>query len=281
MTEDFSHLTGNERIKAENEFLKMKLMLEHGAKFGGNENNELPELPAEIENEFLNNMVAFEKQFEEQKMIRVFDKIGKPRQFKPVKEIPDSDIDKAWIELRDYMNENGIDLDVCSPNISVRELYRFTTEELFEHETDDMDLPGWTTHFIYDEFHPDPVYDNTRTATHDCINYILEKEPLEWMHNFRNEGLRLNEHYPLSIEELKTIVNRFKTAYDNLEINEIAPNNCVVNDKLSSVTGTYSMTATAGTGSFVLSGNWKVVLELNEEFGYWYITEITIEGIRF
>ena len=31
--ENFNHLEGDEKLKAENEFLKMKLMLENGAKF--------------------------------------------------------------------------------------------------------------------------------------------------------------------------------------------------------------------------------------------------------
>ncbi|MEI9806727.1 MAG: hypothetical protein WDO16_01940 [Bacteroidota bacterium] len=133
-------------------FLKMKLMLERGASFGGNENNELP---PEIENQFLNNVMAFEDHFQDYKMIKVFDKIGRPHHFKPASEIPDDEIKKAWSELQAHLNEHSIDLDVCSPNIPVRELYRFAVEELFEQEMDDMDMPGWTTHFIYDEFHPD------------------------------------------------------------------------------------------------------------------------------
>ena len=276
--EDFNHLEGDEKIKAENEFLKMKLMLEHDVRFDANEGNELP---ADIENQFLNNMAAFEKQFDEHKTIKVFDKIGRPEQFKPVNEVPDSEINKAWNELRDYMNEYGIDLDVCSPNITVRELYRFTIEELFDPETDDMNLPGWSTNFIYDEFHPDPVYDNTKIATGDCINYILEKEPMEWTHHFRKEGLRLNDHFPLSIDEFRDIVNRFKMAYDDLEITELSGINCSVNDKLSTITGTYSVVACVGSNNHTLSGDWKVVLELDEEFGYWYINRVEIAGIKF
>ncbi len=73
--ENFNHLEGDEKLKAENEFLKMKLMLENGAKFEMSEENELP---AGVENEFLSNMAAFEKQFAEHKTIKVFDKIGRP-----------------------------------------------------------------------------------------------------------------------------------------------------------------------------------------------------------
>ncbi len=285
----FDQHDDEDRLKEENEFLKMKLMLEHGASFGGNEDMELP---ADVENEFLNNIAAFEKQFGERKMIKVFDKIGRPGHFKPVKDIPDNEIDHAWTELRDYLNEYHIDLDACSPNISTRELYRFTTDELFDHETDDIDLPGWSTNFIYDEFYPDPVYDNTRLATDNCISIILGKEPMEWTHNFKKENLRLNQHFPLAIEEFKNKINRFKEAYDDLEINELATTNCIVNSNKCEVTGIYSLTATlpslkatagkaSGKETFELSGKWKSNIELDKEFGYWYIVGVVIEGIDF
>ena len=278
MQQEFSNPDRNEELKAENDFLKMKIMLERGGHFGGNENSGLP---PEIENRFLNNVLAFEEQFEKHKTIKVFDKIGRPGHFKPVSEIADSDIHAAWIELRQHMNEHGVDLDVCSPNISTRELYRFAIEELFEHETDDMDLPGWSTNFIYDEFYPDPVYDNTRTATDDCIKYILQQEPMEWTHYFQAQGLRLNGHYPLTTEELKTIVNRFKAAYDGLENDELIVNNCVVDDTNSIVQGTYSVTATHEKDRESLKGSWKVIFNLNKESGYWLIAEVQIEGIKF
>jgi hypothetical protein len=275
--ESFDHLPNEDDLKAENEFLKMKLMLEHGASFSSNES----ELPPEMENEFLNSVMAFEKQFEQYKTIKVYDKIGRPSHFKPASEIPDEEIDKAWSDLRAYLNERNIDLDACSPNISTRELYRFTTEELFEHETDDMDLPGWTTNFIYDEFHPDPVYDNTRVATEDCISCILQKEPMEWTHHFQKEGLRLNKHTALPIDEFKDIVNRFKMAYDEIEINEIAESKCVVDDELSTVTGAYSINVSIGTEKQSLSGTWEVLLHFDKELGYWYVAEVAITGIDF
>jgi len=277
MADEFNFPDEEERLKAENDFLKMKIMLERGGFFG--EQNE--ELPADVENEFLNNIMAFEKQFEERKTIRLFDKIGRPQHYKPVGDIGDSEIEKAYSSLLDCLHEHSIDLDVCSPNITTRELYRFVTEELFEYEMDDMDLPGWTTNFIYDEFHPDPVYDNTRAATEDCINYVLQKEPMEWTHHFRNENLQLNEYQGLTIEELKTMVNRFKNAYDGLEIININATKCIVNEKESWVEGYYSVLATSGNDTDTLSGNWKVVFEKDEEWGYWYINSIGIKGINF
>ena len=116
----------DENLKNENDFLKMKLMLEHGADFGNIKPDT--ELSANVENEFLNYVMAFEKQAAERKTIKVFDRIKRPEHFKAVNEIPDEEIDNAWDELDTWLNKYNIDLALFSPNISNRELYRFTTE---------------------------------------------------------------------------------------------------------------------------------------------------------
>jgi hypothetical protein len=270
------NLDDNESLKTENDFLRMKLMLERGAYFGG----ENKELPADIENQFLNNVMAFEKQFDERKRIKLFDRIGRPQHFKPVGDISDNEIEEAYKSLLDYLNEHSIDFSVCSPNIKVRELYRFVTEELFDHEMDDMNLPGWTTNFIYDEFYPDAVYDNTRDAE-DCIRFILKKESVEFMYHCRCKNLQLNGHHSLTEDKCIEVVNRFKLAYDGLEINEINVLECIVDGKESCVSGNYSITATSANENQQLTGNWKLIFERDEDFGYWYINNIQIDGIDF
>jgi hypothetical protein len=278
MAKDFSQLSAKEQLEAENDFIKMKLMLEKGAEFGGGGDKDLN---PEIENFFLKNVMEFERQFDERKTIKVFDKIGKPSGFKPVAQIPDEEIDKAWKSLSSYLFKNGISLGVCSPNVPPRELYRFTTEELFQYEMDDVVVPGIFHGFIYDEFYPDIAYDNTRIAEDDCINSIFRKGPMEWTHYYRNENLRLNQHHPLKIEEFKNMINWFKAAYDELEPDEITGINCVVGDRDCRVEGKYSLTATTSSESCRLSGNWKVVFEKDVDSGCWYIQEVQIENVNF
>ena len=58
-----------EQLKAENDFLKMKLMLEKGAEF--HTSGDSMELPPEAENMFLKNIMEFERQFDQDQ--------GKPR----------------------------------------------------------------------------------------------------------------------------------------------------------------------------------------------------------
>lgn len=272
-------LNEEENLKNENEFLKMKLMLEQGAQFGNIQSDS--ELPAEIQNQFLKNIIEFEKQFEEHKTIKLFDKMERPTHFKSVSKIPEEEIDNAWNELNTYLRKYGIELSVCSPNIGKKELYRFATEELFKHEMDDMNLPGMMTGFIYDEFYPDHEYENKRTAVDDCIQPILEKEPFEWMHHFRHENLRLNENYPLLQEEFKNLVNLFKASFEDIILEEIDDPVCTISEKLCDVKGDYSLKAALPTEKIILKGKWSVEFELDEDLGYWYIINVQIEGINF
>lgn len=274
--ENFNHLEGDEKLKAENEFLKMKLMLENGAQFEMSEENELP---AAVENEFLSNMAAFEKQFAERKTIKVFDKIGRPAHFKPVAEIPDEEIEKAWEELSDYLDKYGISLDVCSPNISKRELYRFAIEELFEHETDDMDLPGWTTNFIYDEFHPDPVYDNSRLVEQDLLHDIFRKEDLFCEIHYAKEGFVFNSQPYDDFKIYSEKINRFKSLFDEIELQDFNIAYCKVDGADCEVKGNYKAFAKNEENEIFYEGDFQVKL-IQKDFEYWYIKNIQIDGFN-
>jgi hypothetical protein len=275
MQEDFSNLSEEEKLKAENDFLKMKLMLEQGAHFGGGDGET--KLPAEIESEFLKNVMAFEKQFEERKTIKLFDKIGRPEQFKPVNEISGNDIDKAWKDLDDYLSERGINLDVCSPNISNRELYRFTTEELFEHEMDDMNLPGWSSNFIYDEFHPDPVYDNSRMVEQNLFGDIFCKSDLFYEIDYDKEGFVFNGRLYETRESFFEMINRFKSVFDEIELMECCMGKCEVKETECTVIGNFRAVAKSVIDETVFKGNFKVEMILND-MDYWYFKKIQIDG---
>lgn len=277
MAENFSNLK-EEGVEAENDFIKMKLMLEKGAQFGtiGEE-----EMSPEIENAFLKNVVEYEKQFEQGKRIKVFDKIGRPAQFKPVAEIPETEIDLAWKNLSGYLFEHRISLSVWSPNISNKEMYRFAVEEFFDYEMEDIDLPGMMHGFIYDEFHPDFPYENTQAAVKDCLPAILSKESFEWAPHFRGTDLRLNELYPLTLEEFQTVVNRFKNVYDDLNLKEITNVHCAINDNDCQVSGDYLLAVNTGIENRELTGKWEVVLKFMQDYGFWYITEVSIGNIDF
>ncbi len=269
-------LSDEEKLKAENDFLKMKIMLEHGADFYQPDKQDIS-LNPEIEHAFLNHIIEFEKQFEMHKTISVFDKIGQPQHFKNVRDIPDADIEDEWNKLLEYMRGHGVDLTACSPKISDRELYRFTTEELFKHELDDMHIPGMMSGFIYDEFYPDYEYDNTRYAVEDCIKPILCKAPLNFTPWFAHENICLNAHIGLTEESLKEVVNQWKEKFEDIILDENKNICCEIQDTICTVTGTHETILDFGDAHATVIGNWRV--KFMEDDGFWNIVQVEIENV--
>jgi hypothetical protein len=267
-----------EQISDENAFLKMKLMLEHGTRF---ETDQANGIPPEIENMFLHNVMALENRWSEQEMVRVFDHIGRPGHFIPANEISDHDIHDAWNELRALLNRHSIDLNVCSPNISERELYRFTMEELFEQEMLAMDMPGWNYNFIYDEFHPDPVYESINAALWG-MRGIFRKEPLAKDDpRFKNEKLALNRYRPIDRPAFDEIINRFKDSFEDIVLTSTRDVQCSLAENLARIHGVYRAKCRLGDERIIYRGKWEMDMEMEEANQWWMIRGVNIEGIEF
>lgn len=145
----------DENLRIENDILKLKLHASYGSdvKMGGSEN-----LPPEIENMFLKNVFAFEEAMQNEELVKIFDHIGKPA-FKPEEEIEDAHISAGLKEILAVLEQHSIQLDVLG-TYDDRVIYKFIVEELFDHEVlMSPKIPGFTLHFIYEEFHPNHSYD--------------------------------------------------------------------------------------------------------------------------
>jgi hypothetical protein len=181
-----------ENLRIENEILKLKMQAESGAFFGGSNN-----LPPETENEFLLHVQQFEDAWKEVKYIKVYDMIGRP-DFKNAGELPDSKVKKEVEKLFDLLNKHNINLTVHG-EYEPRIIYRFITEELFDHETDDLQLPGMSRNFIYEEFHP-----NHKSDIEEKARFFLS----HWFEKSFDEHCReLNDPFILSDG---TIINKEK-----------------------------------------------------------------------
>ncbi len=146
---------------------------------------------------------------------------------------------------------------------------------------EDARVPGVIYGFVYDQYHPDPVYENMRLALEECIIYILSTEATAWTEQISRNSLRLNDHYPLTVAEMKKLIDRFKSVYKELRLTEITEVACEILEKDSNVTGKYLVTMYTGVESYSLTGNWKVDMQLDKTSGFWFITGIYIENIRF
>ena len=142
------HEDPEKNLRIENEILQLKLRAEFGGFCGGDSN-----LPPEVENEFLKSVLEFERRYKDVKFITVAELIGKPV-IKKADELPDYSIAIELERLRTLLKANQIAVTFLRQR-DLRFQYRFITEELLHHQTENMMMPGMTKYFVYEEFHPD------------------------------------------------------------------------------------------------------------------------------
>lgn len=272
-------LSRQDRIRADNDYMKLKLMLERGAHFCVSSDGK--DLPPELENRFLRNVLEFESMSENTAFISVFEKLGRPTRFPLASQLDDVALESEWKELLTCLNEHQVTIGVCSPNVDTRELYRFVTEELFDLQVSSVDMPGLVHGFIYDEFHPDPVYDNPRSVIDGFIEPLFADRPLGSMHFYRRFDLRLNGHGSLSQRQFMNLVNHFKSGYSGFSGLQLSDVRCSVSGGESVVSGVYHVQAHVEGRTEPLTGNWTAGLTEHPSTGIWDIHSIEIEGISF
>lgn len=238
-----------------------------------------PGISPELENQFLQNVLAFEPQYKKGKRIKVSEKIGNTGDFGPVDEIPVNQIEQEWLRLYNYMYEKGIDLQVCSPNVGARELYRFATEELFKMKIDNISVPGMMTCFIYDEFYPDHCYDNEHMVVDYCIKSFFSKQEL--MQFQFNPVLTVNNFEKLSWIEFQGLIHGYYLGFEKTKNLEIKVSESIVEKNYGRVSGSYKALFIKDRQSEEKHGNWIVELGFSKKMESWVINNIQIEGIDF
>ncbi len=267
--------------KIDNELKKRDLTEKYGASFS----NINDDLSPEIENIWLNNIEEFEKQYEKAKLTTVWEYIGKP-EYRKITEINESEISPRLNELFDLLDKNNISLDtIC--DVEEKELYRFITDELFEHEMDDMRIPGMTSCFIYEEFHP-----NAKNEIERAIDYFF-RMTMAKMKNIGGEGydlLYIDEQNFCDIdgntidkEKVIKSINTFLDSFDSLSIVTYDVKSLAINKEEEDACvdfhicyrgvfdGTAQYVEYKGDGSFKLHPS---------EYGGWSIYQIDMPGLK-
>ena len=165
--EKFSN-DARENLRIENEILRIKVKTELGGDFESDEN-----LSPELENEFLKNILAFEHRYAKIKMVKIADLLGNPV-LKKASKMDDAAIAIAYKDLEALLAEKHIVVEFTKPR-NARFKYRFITEELLEHETDDMLVEGMTKYFNYEEFHPDHEAEIADSAIKFLADWFIRK----------------------------------------------------------------------------------------------------------
>jgi hypothetical protein len=198
-----------EELGTENELLKLKMMAEFGGDFMGGE-----DLPPDVENQFLKQVISFHKLHDKSKVTTVYKFIGEP-EYNHVKDLSDKEVVKELKKLLKLMDKNSVALSFL-PETPKREIYRFITEELFKHEIEDVKLRGWVNQFIYEEFHPNPEHD-VRSAVFFCLQSIFDKGHAMYEEHYSEE---MKDHLGLSmeLEELREKIEGFWNRFNNTKL---------------------------------------------------------------
>lgn len=191
-----------ENLRMQNDFLKMKMMAESGAVFGGSN-----DLPADIENQFLKNVLEFEKANSDEKSRSINEILGKP-DFGDEKNLNEEKFKTEFDKLERLLKNNNIHVEFNRQRDD-RFKYKFITKELFEHTTSFVPVKGMSTYFLYEEFHPDHELE-INDLTHLFLNDFLERNLDENIHYINNQFLEPGGNI-VSLEEL---IKRFQSLYE-------------------------------------------------------------------
>lgn len=158
-----------EQLRMENQLLDLKLKAEFGAQtFSGGE------VPAEVQNAFLKNVLEFENSYLQSGEIKICDILGNPV-LKSEPELEDRELEISLEEVNKLLLAHNITVDFGS-SYNNRTKYKFITEELFAESIVHTGVAGMMMHFIYEEFHPDHKTDLFNKAK-NFITAWFEKEP--------------------------------------------------------------------------------------------------------
>jgi len=129
-------------------------------------------LSPEVERAWLDSIERFERAIGDSRTTTVRDYIGNPP-LRPLGEIPPEELREAVDWVMELLASNDIVVHI-GEHVSLAETYRFLSEELMEAETDDIRVEGFSTLFLYEDFHPDERVEAERTAREFCLA-IFEK----------------------------------------------------------------------------------------------------------
>lgn len=203
-------------LRASNAVLKLKLELEHGMQM-----HDTDSLPPAIENQWLQNVYKFEKQYKDAGRISVYDFVGRPA-VTPYESLTPEELPMAITEMIDHLRANGICLDFCC-DYEEAVIYRFITTEFFAHEMDNLILEGGAHCFTYEEFHPNHDHD-LRRLSNNFINSVVSKKWNEFETFVLGDAVSFHEK-PYTRTGISSIIAFFQDLHSTIELGQFTIQN--------------------------------------------------------
>ncbi len=267
-----------EHFKIENEILKMKLKAQYGDAF----QMFTPEgqLPPDVENQFLKNMINFEENYQNMEFVKILDKIGNPP-IKPIAQIPANELKAELDKLVELLGEHHIHIDFLETTYDDELKYTFISEELVQKEIE-KDMPeGMTCNFIYEEFHPNHKSDLTKIGHEFIVAWVTGN--LDGVNNHLAKVLINDKGAQIKQDKIVARIKNVFEAFDRFE-----------NDGYNVYDVGFQMNEDTETGMGHVEGNLKFdaivsdgekihfedgyKIYLSYEFGFWNVVYFIIPG---
>jgi len=256
----------DDQLRFDNEVRKLKLTLGSGAKFYSC--GDGPDLPPEVEKEFLDNIEKFETQLQLAKDILVFDFLGRP-DFRKEEELSDQEIITELEKVETLMLEKRM---VCDKLFEVddRVFYKFLTEELFYTQTTSICVPAFLKHVIYEEFHPNHKQE-IKMMCEDFVNVYMS-----------NEFEEFREFIKMDCKENFNELLVFRRIFEELTIISFEENSLEISGHLATVTFNIAfegfLSGNRTPINYLGEANFK--FKYNDESEFWEFSNIFLPGMR-
>jgi hypothetical protein len=267
----------NPELSAEEEveLQKLRMKAKFGSFFGGSSES----LPPEAELAWLKHIESFEDAYSSMKRKTVREILG-DLEIKRPEEIPADQLDNELNELLDKMAEKGVALDIlCETPAEV--ILNFIIDELLPYETDDMSGTGFTTHFTYEEFHPNAEYD----INHLTDNFVTGLCSIDFYDHIKyhlNEEVDYINDTKISRDETIEKIRPFGEAFEKPKINKWEVKKLLINDEKTEaefdVFVKYTVKSRDNGTKTVFSGLASFIL-VKDDMDYWGIRKFSIPGL--
>jgi hypothetical protein len=174
---------------------KDRLRDEYGMEFEYTDSRLSPE----AENEWLDHVLDFERQFEQARRITVRERIGDPP-IRPLSDLPLYAVDEAVTALLDLLAAHNIAVDFLG-DVDEAEAYRYLTKELLDQEMDDIRVEGMVTHFTYST----PEYD-VQMWVEDFVQDVFTHEKEFFLPGLAKQPLFNAQGQPVTAEQFQRTI---------------------------------------------------------------------------
>lgn len=161
---DYSEDTNSFFFNEQNKKKLDELNKKYGMIHSGESKNASPELV----NKFLDNVQKFEEAFEKGEVKKIIEILKYPH-FKNLTELNPGEISEEINKILDLYAKYNINIDVIEEeDVKEKDFYKFLTEELPLEKLQLIEIEGFWSNFIYEDFHP-----NDKLDAKDAIRSFL------------------------------------------------------------------------------------------------------------